>query len=109
MPETNLITLHLSDFQFAINCQEHLDDVAELLKQHPKIRVSLVGHICNSEMETEEPKVGLTRAKAVAAYLQGKGIDRKRMDISSIDISDPVEPNNPGANYQKRRVVINLE
>jgi OOP family OmpA-OmpF porin len=89
--------------------QEHLDDVADILKQHPKIRISLVGHICNSETEKEDPRIGLTRAKAVAAYLQAKGIDRKRMDISSVNISDPVEPNHPAANYQKRCVVIKME
>lgn len=89
--------------------QEHLDGVADILKQHPKIRISLIGHICNSETETEDPKVGLARAKAVAAYLQAKGIDRKRMDIHSVHISDPVEPNHPAANYQKRRVVIMME
>jgi len=89
--------------------QEHLDDVADILLQHPTIRISLVGHICGNGTEMEAPKVGLARAKAVARYLQAKGIDMKRMDISARNISDPVEPVNPAANYQKRRVVIKME
>jgi outer membrane protein OmpA-like peptidoglycan-associated protein len=87
----------------------HLDKVAVILMQHPKIRISLVGHICNSETETEDPKVGSVRVKAVASYLMSKGIRRKRMDVSALKESDPVQPNNPPANYRRRRVAITVE
>jgi OOP family OmpA-OmpF porin len=87
----------------------HLDKVASILMQHPKIRISLVGHICNSETETEDPKAGSLRVKAVARYLMSKGIRRSRMDVSALKESDPVQPNNPPANYRRRRVAITLE
>jgi outer membrane protein OmpA-like peptidoglycan-associated protein len=67
-----------------------------------------VGHICNSETETEKTKVGMARARVVARYLQSKGIDRSRMDVSAVNQSDPVTPFNPPANFQKRRVVITI-
>lgn len=89
--------------------QLQLDEVADIMIQHPDIRISIVGHICNSGTETEDIQVGETRAKAVASYLRDKGIDRKRMDISSVSQSDPVLPNNAAANYQNRRVVISVE
>jgi outer membrane protein OmpA-like peptidoglycan-associated protein len=79
------------------------------MTQHPNIRISIVGHICNSGTETEDPKIGIARAKAVARYLESKGIRRNRMDIGATNESDPVLPNNPAANYQKRRVVISVE
>jgi OOP family OmpA-OmpF porin len=85
----------------------HLTEVAKIMKQYPGIRVSIVGHICDDEMETENRKVGAARAKAVARYLQGKGIDRGRMDISSVSKSDPVM--NYSANYRNRRVDITVE
>jgi OOP family OmpA-OmpF porin len=87
----------------------HLDEVATIMKQNPGIRISIVGHICNSGTETEDISVGEARAKAVARYLQSKGIRRRRMDISNMEESDPVLPNNPSANYRNRRVVITLE
>ena len=87
----------------------HLDEIAQIMTQYPRIRVSIVGHICNSGMEKENAKVGAARAKAVARYLQDKGIDRDRMDISSLSSSDPVLPADPGANYQNRRVVITVK
>jgi OmpA-OmpF porin, OOP family len=89
--------------------QLNLEDVADILKQHPRLRISIVGHVCNSGTETENPKVGMARAKAVARYLMSKGIPRKRMAVRAVSKSDPVEPDNPAANYQKRRVVIKVE
>jgi OOP family OmpA-OmpF porin len=89
--------------------KEQLDEVANILKQYPDIRISIVGHICNNGTETENIKVGAARAKAVARYLRSKGIGRDRMDVSYLRESDPVLPNNPAANYQNRRVVITVE
>jgi outer membrane protein OmpA-like peptidoglycan-associated protein len=89
--------------------QKQLDEVAKIMKQHPAIRISIVGHICNSETETEDVKVGAARAKVVAHYLQSAGIGRSRMDVSSISESDPVLPYDPPANYLNRRVVIRVE
>ena len=89
--------------------KDHLDNVAALMKQHPDIRISIEGHICNSETETENIKVGAARAKAVANYLRSKGIDRSRMDVSSAGESDPVVPYDPPANYQNRRVDIRMK
>ena len=89
--------------------KDHLDDVAAILLQNPRIRVSLVGHICNSGTETEAPEVGKDRANAVARYLADKGISRKRLDISFLQQSDPVLPNNPAANYRNRRVTVTVQ
>jgi OOP family OmpA-OmpF porin len=89
--------------------KRQLDEVANIMKKYPDIRISIVGHICNSGTETENIKVGAARAKAVAHYLRGKGIDRSRMDVSSVSESDPVLPYDPPANYLNRRVVITVE
>jgi OmpA-OmpF porin, OOP family len=87
----------------------HLDDVAAILMQYPTIRISIIGHTCNSGTETEDLKIGLARAEAVARYLKSKGIRRNRMNIGAANESDPALPNNPAANYRKRRVVISVE
>jgi OOP family OmpA-OmpF porin len=87
----------------------HLDGIASIMMQHPNIRISIVGHICSSGTEKEDPKIGIARAKAVVRYLKSKGIRQSRMDISVANESDPVLPNDPGANYQQRRVVISVK
>ena len=87
----------------------HLDQVATIMKQYPSLRISIEGHICNSLHEMENTKIGIARANAIARYLQGKGINRSRMDVSSARESDPVLPADPAANYQNRRVVITVQ
>ncbi|HXD76375.1 MAG TPA: OmpA family protein, partial [Puia sp.] len=94
----------LSDF-----AKNHLDQVAAIMLRFPSVRVSITGHICNSSTGTESVKIGEARAKAVANYLRAKGVQKTRMDVNFARESDPVVPNNPGANYQKRRVVIMIK
>jgi outer membrane protein OmpA-like peptidoglycan-associated protein len=89
--------------------KQQLDEVAKVMKEHPNIRISIVGHICNSGTETESIKVGAARAKAVANYLRSTGIDRGRMNVSWASESDPFLSYDPPANYQNRRVVITPE
>lgn len=88
--------------------QQHLDAVASLMKQYPRIRISIVGHFCSTKTETENKKVGTARAKAIERYLQNKGISRKRMEVSAASSSDPDLPD-PNFNYRNRRAVITVK
>jgi len=89
--------------------KEHLDEVADLMRHYPSIRISLVGHICNEERKTEDLKTGRARARAVAEYLESKGIDAHRIDISPVIENDAFIPDDPPANYRHRRVVVAVE
>ena len=91
------------------NEKAHLDKVADIMQQHPGIRISIVGHTCDSAVQRENVKVAEARAQTVAHYLRGKGISRTRMDISYFPESDPFHPDNPAANYRNRRAVITIE
>lgn len=89
--------------------KSHLDEVADLLKQHPRIRITLTGHICSSDTETEDKKLGAARVASVAQYLQSKGIGRGRMDLNPVVESHAFEPLDLLANYQNRRVAITVQ
>ncbi|MBN8850735.1 MAG: OmpA family protein [Sphingobacteriales bacterium] len=89
--------------------RSHLDDLANLLKRNPGIRLSIVGHYCDGERTTEKKTVGEARAKAVAKYLQKKGIPRNRMTANPAAESDPAQLSDPAANYQSRRVIITAQ
>ncbi|HVS97252.1 MAG TPA: OmpA family protein [Puia sp.] len=86
-----------------------LDDVAEIMKQHPGLRVSIVGHFCDSTTAMENGEVAAARSAAVADYLHSKGISRRRMDVSYVGEGDPFLSYDPAANYRNRRVVIKVE
>lgn len=91
------------------NQQLHLDEVADILKQYPTIRISIEGHICDSVEGKENKKVGAARAKAVARYLRSKGIDNGRMDIRPDVVPHEFLSYDPAANYRNRKAVITVE
>jgi outer membrane protein OmpA-like peptidoglycan-associated protein len=88
--------------------EQHLDKVATFLKQHPNVRLSLVGHSCGNGIVPESPKLGDTRARAVARYLENKGIDARRLDVSFSPENDLAQPADAAANYASRRVEITM-
>lgn len=97
----------LNKIAIPANQRPHLDQVADLLSKNPDIRVSIIGHTCNIGTGKENTRVGLERARAVAKYLQDKGIDPGRMDITSAGDANPMVPNTTPANRsQNRRVTI---
>jgi outer membrane protein OmpA-like peptidoglycan-associated protein len=89
--------------------KKHLDDVADILKQYPAIRITLTGHVCDDETAAESKKIGVERAKAVAQYLKTRGISAGRITVSSTSVQDVTEPFNPLANYQNRKVVVEVK
>lgn len=92
------------------NAYPRLDSMATILNKYPGTQLEIVGHTCNIGSENENIKVGEERAKAVAAYLQNKGISSDRMHVRSAGLSDPIVPNNSSFNRQvNRRVTIILK
>ncbi|HXB08128.1 MAG TPA: OmpA family protein, partial [Puia sp.] len=89
--------------------KKHLDDLADVLLRHSRIRIALAGHICSSDVEKEDDKVGAARVESVAQYLQSKGIDRGRLDISPVIENHAFEPLDLLANFQNRRVAITVK
>jgi OOP family OmpA-OmpF porin len=85
----------------------HLDEVANILNKYPDVRMVIIGHTCSIGTVTENIRVGLERAKSVAAYLQSKGVDPRRMDIKSEGEANPALPNDIELNRSmNRRVTI---
>lgn len=92
------------------NAYPRLDSMVAILNKYPGTQLEIVGHTCNIGTENENIKVGEERAKAVAAYLQSKGVPSERMHIRSAGLSDPIVPNNSSLNRQlNRRVTIILK
>lgn len=86
--------------------QPLLNDMVTIMQQHPDLHISIVGYTCDGVQQTEDTKLGEARAKAVARYLQRKGIDRHRIDITAEKEGEPSSPYDPAANYRNRRVLI---
>ena len=87
-----------------------LGSMVAILNKYSGTHIEIVGHTCNIGSENENIKVGEERARAVAVYLQSKGIPFERMHIRSAGLSDPIVPNSSTLNRQvNRRVTIKLK
>lgn len=57
-----------------------LDGQAKWLREHPEVRMTIVGHTDLVGSERYNDRLGLRRARAVIAYLSRRGVSRKRLD-----------------------------
>lgn len=78
--------------------KKELDKIIILLQKHKSLEFKIIGHVCCTsskhsdaiDIETTEPKLSLNRAKAVYNYLNGKGINRLRMQYSGNGNKSPL-------------------
>ena len=65
-----------------------LDAVADILLNDPGLRIAVVGHV--STMADIAEDLSLDRAWAVAGYLEWRGVDFGRIDVSGAGDTDPL-------------------
>ncbi len=81
-----------------------LDEVAGVLKNHPELtRVVVEGHTDNTGAADFNTWLSGERAKAVKAYLVGKGIEAGRLDSKGFGPSKPVGDNKTKEGREQNR------
>lgn len=70
-----------------------LNKLLQLLTDNENIKVLISGHTDNTGTDARNMQLSLDRAKAVATYLTGKGIDAKRLTWKGFGASKPVTDN----------------
>jgi outer membrane protein OmpA-like peptidoglycan-associated protein/tetratricopeptide (TPR) repeat protein len=73
--------------------QVELDKVVQLLSDNPTVKIQIAGHTDNIGTNVDNLKLSENRAKAVIAYLAGKGIDPKRLSFKGYGASQPIADN----------------
>ncbi len=90
----------------ADNCAKAmLDDVATRMKSDPQLYANIIGYTDGSRLEKSVKALGEKRAKAVAAYLEKKGVDASRLKITDGGANNPVGDNKTAAGRKKNRRV----
>ena len=67
-----------------------LNEQAKWLKDHPHVRMTVVGHADKVGSEGYNDRLGLRRARAVVAYLSRHGVSRSRLD--AVESRGELEP-----------------
>jgi len=70
-----------------------IDQVAEMLNQHPELKISIEGHTDNTGSPASNQSLSENRAKAVVAAIGLKGVDKTRMTARGFGQSKPIATN----------------
>lgn len=70
-----------------------LDDVAQVMKDYPKIKVEIGGHTDNVGDDSGNQRLSKSRADSVFEYLLGKGVSAQRMITIGYGETRPIDTN----------------
>ena len=88
---------------------EQLNNIAEIMKSYPNIKVKIGGYTDNTGSEATNMTLSQNRANAVMAALVAKGIAADRMAAEGYGIAHPVASNDtPEGRAQNRRIALRL-
>ncbi|HWZ21473.1 MAG TPA: OmpA family protein [Cytophagaceae bacterium] len=82
-----------------------LDKVVAFLNEYVEVKIEIGGHTDNVGKPDKNLKLSDARAKAVADYIEGKGIADDRISSKGYGQTKPVVPNTTPANKAKNRRV----
>jgi outer membrane protein OmpA-like peptidoglycan-associated protein len=85
-----------------------LEEIGEMLQDHPDLRLSIEGHTDSDGDETHNQTLSEERAAAVRDYLiEAYGVDPSHLESAGMGESSPVESNDtPEGKQQNRRVEL---
>lgn len=107
MPEN--VTFAFNSYVFQPKFNQVLDSVALVLQKYDETKVLVTGYTDNVGSKAYNLQLSQKRAKAVADYLQLRGISASRMTVSGMGMANPIAPNDTEAGReQNRRVEITI-
>lgn len=83
--------------------ETELDQIAEVLKQHPNVVVRIEGFTDNTGDPASNEALSLARANKVKDELVNRGIDSARMETAGRGADSPIAPNDTEENRAKNR------
>ncbi|MEO0041076.1 MAG: hypothetical protein RL329_524 [Bacteroidota bacterium] len=101
--QLNHVTFASASSALTPESSKELDVIVELLKKNVKMTVGIAGHTDNIGDKAQNKKLSEDRAKAVKAYVEGKGIAKERMNAMGYGDAKPLVPNTTPENKQKNR------
>lgn len=99
------VLFNFDEFTLSTQSIQELDEMVTYLTSRPELIISISGHTDNVGNKSYNLDLSKKRAKAVAAYLMQRGIDKKRISYQEFGSSKPLEANNTIAGRNKNRRV----
>ena len=83
-----------------------LDDLAEMLKKHPEVKLLIVGHASSDGTKAFNQKLSVERAKVAADYLISAGIAQDRIKTEGRGSSEPIDKEHRELNRRTEFIVL---
>jgi outer membrane protein OmpA-like peptidoglycan-associated protein/tetratricopeptide (TPR) repeat protein len=87
------IFFEFDSYGLSANAKDKLNELTAVLQQYPNLKLLIIGHTDAIGNEVYNERLAERRAKAVADYLQSKGIDKTRLTTESKGETDPAAIN----------------
>ena len=100
------ITFDYNSANLAAGSLNILDDVADGLKKHPRLKVELQGHTDSRGPDAYNLTLSQKRADAVRAYLLKDGVPLTQITAKGYGEGQPIADNNTDAGRAKNRRVV---
>jgi outer membrane protein OmpA-like peptidoglycan-associated protein len=97
------IFFDINKFDLRRESYAELDNVVNLLKENPSLKIQIKGHTDNTGKAAVNLKLSNDRANAVIKYFIGKGIDAKRLSSKGFGSTQPVAVNTSEEGRAKNR------
>jgi len=101
------INFYNSSSRILPESQKNLDGLLQIMRENPKLKIEIQGHICCEREDVNE--VSISRARAIYYFLIGKKIDKERLSYKGLGSKEPIYPlpeKNEGERNENRRVEI---
>ena len=86
-----------------------LDDVVQVLRDYPKIRIRIEGHTDSQGNDASNLRLSKSRADAVFEYILIKGIEASRLETVGFGETRPIDTNlTPEGRQKNRRVEFHI-
>ncbi|MDG3581381.1 OmpA family protein [Galbibacter pacificus] len=103
--EKPLVFGNIDQIEIPEQLTERLKTIARLANKNKESKLYITGYTCDLGSESINKKIGMKRARSVAAYLETQGISRDRMKVESKGEAEPLFPNITHKNREKNRRV----
>ena len=97
--------IHFDYDQDAIKAEDMpvLDSKAAILRANPAVRIRISGHADDRGSDEYNLVLGNKRALAAKRYLESKGVDGSRIEVTSFGEERPVDPGQSETSWAKNR------
>ncbi|OQP63500.1 flagellar motor protein MotB [Niastella vici] len=97
------IFFDLGKFDLRPESTIELDNIFQLLKENPTLKIQISGHTDNIGKAADNLTLSNNRAQAVVKYLVSKGIEAPRLSFKGYGATQPVADNNTEAGRAQNR------